>query len=65
MIRNGVFCVHSYFNDQFGLNWTRPRAHRDHRMIYRASLYLYNTLEECDVLLETLDEIFRERGYLE
>jgi selenocysteine lyase/cysteine desulfurase len=34
-------------------------------MIYRVSLYLYNTLEECDVFLETLDEVFKERGYLE
>jgi cysteine desulfurase/selenocysteine lyase len=64
MIRDGVFCVHSYFNEQFGPNWTRPKSHRDHRMIYRVSLYLYNTLEECDVFLETLDEVFKERGYL-
>jgi selenocysteine lyase/cysteine desulfurase len=34
-------------------------------MIYRVSLYLYNTFEECDVFLETLDEVFKERGYLE
>lgn len=65
MIRNGVFCVHSYFNDQFGPNWSQPRAHREHRGIYRVSLYLYNTLAECDVFLETLDEVFRERGYLD
>ena len=24
MIRDGVFCAHSYFNEQFGENWTRP-----------------------------------------
>ena len=64
MIRDGVFCVHSYFNDRFGLNWTHPRSHRDHRMIYRISFYLYNTFEECDSFVETLDEIFQERGYL-
>jgi cysteine desulfurase/selenocysteine lyase len=64
MIRDGVFCAHSYFNSQFGPNWTHPKSHRDHRMIYRVSLYLYNTLEECDVFLETLDEVFKERGYL-
>jgi cysteine desulfurase / selenocysteine lyase len=64
MIRDGVFCVHSYFNDQFGRGWTRPRSHRDHRMIYRISLYLYNTEEECRVFIATLDEIFRERSYI-
>jgi cysteine desulfurase/selenocysteine lyase len=64
MIRDGVFCVHSYFNGQFGPDWTHPRSHRDHRMIYRVSFYLYNTIEECERLLETLDEIFRERSYL-
>ena len=64
MIRDGVFCVHSYFNDQFGPNWIRPRSYRDHRMIYRLSFYFYNTLSECDVFLETLDEIFRERSYV-
>jgi cysteine desulfurase/selenocysteine lyase len=64
MIRDGVFCVHSYFNGQFGPNWIHPKSHRDHRMIYRVSLYLYNTLKECDVFLETLDEVFKERSYL-
>ena len=49
MIRDGVFCVHSYFNEQFGRGWTRPKSHRDHRMIYRVSFYLYNTIEECRV----------------
>lgn len=64
MIRDGVFCVHSYFNDRFGENWTRPRSHRDHRMIYRVSFYIYNTIEECDVFSATLDEVFQERSYL-
>jgi cysteine desulfurase / selenocysteine lyase len=64
MIRDGVFCAHSYFNEQFGPNWTHPLSHRDHRMMYRISLYLYNTLEECDIFLETLNEIFKERSYL-
>jgi cysteine desulfurase/selenocysteine lyase len=64
MIRDGVFCVHSYFNERFGPDWTHPKSHRDHRMIYRVSLYLYNTLEECDIFLETLDEVFKERSYL-
>jgi cysteine desulfurase / selenocysteine lyase len=65
MIRDGVFCVHSYFNNRFGPDWIRPKSHRDHRMIYRASLYFYNTQEECDIFLETLDDIFKERCYVE
>ena len=64
MIRDGVSCVHAYFNDQFGANWMHPKSHWDHRMICRASFYLYNTLWECDVFLDTLDEIFRDRCYL-
>jgi cysteine desulfurase/selenocysteine lyase len=64
MIRDGVFCVHSYFNERFGPGWIRPKSHREHRMVYRVSLYFYNTIEECDVFLETLDEIFRERSYI-
>jgi cysteine desulfurase/selenocysteine lyase len=64
MIRDGVFCAHSYFNERFGPGWIRPRSHKDHRMVYRVSLYFYNTLEECDVFLETLDEVFKERSYI-
>jgi cysteine desulfurase / selenocysteine lyase len=33
-------------------------------MVYRVSLYFYNTLAECDVFLETLDEVLKERSYL-
>ncbi len=64
MIRDGVFCVHSYFNGQYGQGWLQPKSHRDHRMIYRISLYLYNTIDECRTFLDTLDEIFRERCYI-
>jgi cysteine desulfurase / selenocysteine lyase len=64
MIRDGVFCVHSYFNALFGQGWMRPKSHRDHRMIYRVSLYFYNTIEECRIFLDTLGEIFEERCYL-
>ena len=64
MIRDGTFCVHSYFNNRFGPGWTHPRSHRDHRMIYRVSFYLYNSIEDCDCFVETLDRVFRERGYL-
>ena len=64
MIRDGVFCAHSYFNEQFGVGWARPRSHSEHRMIYRVSFYFYNTIEECRLFLDTLDEIFRERSYI-
>ena len=64
MIRDGTFCVHSYFNNRFGPGWTHPRSHRDHRMIYRVSFYLYNSIEDCDCFVEILDRVFRERGYL-
>jgi cysteine desulfurase/selenocysteine lyase len=64
MIRDGVFCVHSYLNYKFGEGWMRPRLPSEHRMTYRASLYFYNTLEECDVFLDTLHTIFQERSYI-
>jgi cysteine desulfurase/selenocysteine lyase len=64
MIRDGVFCAHSYFNDKFGVGWSSPRSHSEHRMVYRASFYFYNTIEECRSFLDTLDEIFRERSYI-
>ncbi|NLX90978.1 MAG: aminotransferase class V-fold PLP-dependent enzyme [Firmicutes bacterium] len=64
MIRDGALCVHSYFNEKFGLQWTRPISHSEHRMVYRVSFYFYNTIDECRIFLETLDEIFKERGYI-
>ena len=64
MVRDGVFCAHSYLNSQFGQGWTRPSLPAEHRMTYRISLYFYNTIEECQIFLETLDEIFQERSYL-
>ena len=64
MIRDGVFCAHSYFNERFGQDWTRPRSHSEHRMVYRVSFYFYNTIDECRIFLETLEEIFKERSYI-
>jgi cysteine desulfurase / selenocysteine lyase len=64
MIWDGVFCAHSYFNEQYGKSWAHPKSHHDHRMFYRVSMYFYNTLEECDIFLDSLDEVFRERSYL-
>jgi len=64
MIRDGAYCVHSYLNYSFGQGWIRPRRPEEHRMTYRVSFYMYNTTEECDIFLKTLDGIFRERGYI-
>ena len=64
MIRDGVFCAHSYFNERYGVGWMRPRAHAEHRMVYRVSLYFYNTMEECRTFLDTLHEVFEERSYI-
>jgi len=64
MIRDGVFCVHSYLNYKYGQGWMRPRLPSEHRMTYRVSLYFYNTLAECRIFLDTLHEIFRDRSYI-
>jgi cysteine desulfurase/selenocysteine lyase len=64
MIRDSVFCVHSYFNREFGQGWTNPRLPAEHRMVYRVSFYFYNTLAECDIFLKTLNDIFEERSYI-
>lgn len=64
MIRDGVFCVHSYLNFKYGEGWMRPKLPSEHRMTYRVSLYFYNTTEECRIFLDTLHTIFEERSYL-
>jgi len=64
MIRDGVFCVHSYLNQKFGIGWTMPKLPSEHRMTYRVSLYFYNTEGECRTFLETLQQIFGERSYI-
>jgi cysteine desulfurase/selenocysteine lyase len=64
MIRDGVFCVHSYLNYIYGQGWLRPKLPSEHRMVYRTSLYFYNTLEECRIFLDTLEIIFKERSYI-
>jgi cysteine desulfurase/selenocysteine lyase len=64
MIRDGQFCVHSYLNKVFGQGWSGPQLPANQRMMYRASFYFYNTIEECDIFLETLEEVFRERFYI-
>jgi cysteine desulfurase / selenocysteine lyase len=64
MIRDGLFCVNSYLNKEFGQGWTKPRLPMEHRMTYRVSFYFYNTIEECRIFVDTLDRIFTERGYV-
>jgi cysteine desulfurase/selenocysteine lyase len=64
MIRDGVFCMHSYLNYIYGEGWLRPKMPSEHRMIYRVSLYFYNTLEECRVFMDTLQNIFEDRSYI-
>lgn len=65
MIRDGVFCAHSYFNERYGKTWLHPKTHRDHRMVYRVSFYFYNTRQECELFLDALNAVFKERGYIE
>jgi cysteine desulfurase / selenocysteine lyase len=64
MLRDGAFCVHSYLNYILGKGWSEPRMPHEQRMIYRVSLYFYNTLDECRLFVESLDKIFRDRGYI-
>jgi cysteine desulfurase / selenocysteine lyase len=64
MVRDGALCVHAYLNNIFGQGWTQPRLPEEHRMVYRVSLYFYNTIEECRIFLDTLDDIFKERSYI-
>ncbi len=58
MIRKGSFCVHSWYNaykkywDNFFPGF-RP-------ILYRASLYGYNTEKEIDVFLDTMEGILKE-----
>jgi len=51
MVRAGRFCVNSWFN---------ARKIKHEVVPVRASVYLYNTLEECQVFVETLERIVRE-----
>lgn len=51
MVRSGMFCVNSWFNAR--------RISRNVTAV-RVSLYMYNTLDECRVFLETLREILSD-----
>ncbi len=55
MIRKGTFCVHSWYHaneERFDNIWPGFRP-----TFYRASFFLYNTLEEVDIFVETLKGI--------
>ncbi len=64
MIRDGALCVHAYLNDILWQGWTQPGLPSEHRMVYRVSLYFYNTLDECRIFLDTIQGIFKERSYI-
>jgi cysteine desulfurase/selenocysteine lyase len=51
MVRSGMFCVNSWFNAR--------RISRNVTAV-RASLYLYNTLDECKTFVETVGEILAD-----
>jgi len=44
MVRSGVFCVHSWFHAQ------------NMKGAVRVSLYVYNTIDECRILIEKIKE---------
>ncbi len=48
MVRSGELCVHSWFT-QRGISRERDKV--------RASLYAYNTREECDVFVDALEQV--------
>ncbi|OGL45912.1 MAG: hypothetical protein A2161_02035 [Candidatus Schekmanbacteria bacterium RBG_13_48_7] len=47
MVRAGVHCLHSWYNAN----------HKDHSI--RASVYLYNTVEECEIFADVLKKIVK------
>ena len=51
MVRSGMFCVNSWFNAR--------RISRNVTTV-RVSLYMYNSLDECKVFVETLREILAD-----
>ena len=52
MVRKGMFCVNAYLHRRF-----------DHvgsaKNNLRASVYFYNTLEECDVFCDLVERVVR------
>lgn len=64
MVRDGALCVNSYLNKLFGQGWAGPHLPSKHRTVCRVSPYFYNTIQECQTFLDTLDKVFEERSYL-
>lgn len=53
MLRSGEFCVHSWFNGK-GIDRESGIG------IIRASLYFYNTIQECEIFVNTVKEILQK-----
>lgn len=54
MVRSGLFCAHSWFHS---------RNISPERQTVRASLYFYNTMDECRIFIETMKRIVRLPEY--
>jgi cysteine desulfurase/selenocysteine lyase len=52
MVRRGMFCVNAYLHRRFD----RTDSAKNN---LRASVYFYNTLEECDVFADIVDRVVR------
>ena len=50
MVRRGMFCVNAYLHKRFGKVGSEANN-------VRASVYFYNTLEECDVFCDIVERI--------
>jgi cysteine desulfurase/selenocysteine lyase len=58
MIRKGTFCVHSWYHaaeSKFDSIWPGFRP-----TLFRASMYLYNTLDEVNIFADTMKSILAE-----
>jgi cysteine desulfurase/selenocysteine lyase len=49
MVRSGVFCVHSWFNEH------------NVKGAVRVSLFFYNTIEECKILIDKIKEFIAKK----
>ena len=53
MVRKGMFCVNAYLHQRFD-------AAGSSKNNLRASVYFYNTLEECDVFCDIVERVVRD-----
>jgi selenocysteine lyase/cysteine desulfurase len=53
MVRKGMFCANAYLHKRFDAKGSAANN-------LRASVYFYNTLEECDVFCDVVERIVRE-----